>query len=260
MSDYIPVNFDETDELYIRCIGYEDYPELAHWGPGYRNYGILHYVVKGTGYYNDHTVSAGHGFFIAPNQLHEYHSDASDPWHYFWVIFSDKMAEKYVLPVLRPDANGIFTFDYHGKLEKSFEGIFDRYRNLSHTRALGFFFRLLSLQEAVEPSDMSLPAQHVEKAKLYIENNFNKGISVRNVADNVHINERYLYNLFIQYERTSPKEYIDSQRYQLACDLLLHTRLSISEIACSAGFADVCTFSKFFSKKSGQSPTAYREG
>lgn len=258
MSKYLAVRFDESDSLQVTNIGYDDKPELAHWGPGYRNCCILHYVVKGAGYYNGHKVTENQGFYISSRQLHEYHPDASEPWNYYWIIFSDEIAEKYVLPMLKPDANKIFAFDYRGRLEKLWKSLLGEYDDLSHTQALGFFFRLISLHGAQDQLQMGIAARHVRKAKLYIDNNFNKEITVADVADNIHINERYLYNLFIKYEKISPKEYIDRQRYDLACELLANTHLTIGEIAGSSGFQDLSTFSRFFARKAGVSPGRYR--
>ena len=104
----------------------------------------------------------------------------------------------------------------------------------------------------------SPPLQHVKNAKSYIEYNFDKKITVGDVAATVHVDERYLYNLFIKYEGVSPKEYINRQRYAMACRLLTGTALTVSEIAYATGFADVCTFSRFFAKGMGMSPTKYR--
>lgn len=259
MSEYLPVTYDSNDCLFVKCMGYENHSALAHWGPGYRNHCILHYVVSGSGYFNGKKVCENQGFFISDNQLQEYHSDTDNPWNYFWIIFSKEAAEKYVLPVLKPDSAHIFQFRFKGKLLKMCQNIFSERSCLSHTQALSIFFHLISLHEAAAESCSCISIQHVQNAKLYIEYNFNKKITVSDVAEKIHVNERYLYNLFIKYEGISPKEYINQQRYSMACELLVNTHLSISEIAYSVGFPDVCTFSKFFAKGKKLSPTKYRE-
>lgn len=259
MSEYLSVHFHTEDSLWIRSLGYENNPDLAHWGPGYRNYCILHYVVKGSGYYNGVKVHTGHGFYTHSSSLHEYHSDRNDPWNYFWIIFSEELAEKYVLPIVRPDEKNIFSFFHPEQLTKMFAALFRKKRSLSHVEALGFLFQLLTLQEEQKEQEHSpAPALHVQKAKLYMENNFNKKVSIGDIANNVLIDERYLYNLFIRYEQQSPKEYLLSLRFSHACDLLENTSLPISEIAGSCGFDDVCSFSKFFTRKAGSSPSKYR--
>lgn len=258
MSDYLSVQYQTTDNLWIRSLGYEDNPALAQWGPGYRNYCILHYVVKGSGYYNGTKVCAGQGFYIHSSSLHEYHSDRNDPWNYYWIIFSEEMANKYVLPIFRPNETNIFSVSHPGRLVKMYTALWGKKKGLSHVEALGFFFQLLSLQEAKEQEHSSAPALHVQKAKLYMEDNFNKKISIGDIADSILIDERYLYNLFIRYEQQSPKEYLLYLRFSHACNLLENTTLPIGEIARSCGFDDVCSFSKFFTGRAGSSPSKYR--
>lgn len=258
MSEYLQVAFHENDCLFVKSLGYENNPAFAHWGPGYRDYCILHYVISGSGFFNGKKVSENQGFFISNNLLHEYHSDTENPWNYVWIIFSEEIARKYVLPIVRLDCDNIFQFHFKGKLMKMFQNVFDEYTFLSHVQALEIFFRLISLHETSIESQPRISAQYVWKAKSYIENNFNKNITVSDVAKEVYVNERYLYNLFMRYENISVKEYINLQRYTQACELLTNTYLSVSEIAWSVGYNDVLAFSKFFSKKAGVSPSKYR--
>ena len=64
---------------------------------------------------------------------------------------------------------------------------------------------------------------------------------------------------FLSTFRTTPKHYIMRLRVLLACDQLLETRRSITEIALAAGFCDHSAFARHFRKQMGLSPRAYRE-
>ena len=105
MSDYLPIKYHKEDPYYVRSMGFEDNALLAHWGPGYRDYCILHFVISGCGYFNGKKVTANQGFFIGPNELHEYHSDCENPWTYCWIIFSEELAASYVWPLLKEKDN-----------------------------------------------------------------------------------------------------------------------------------------------------------
>jgi len=259
MSEYLPVIYEKEDSYYVKSMGYEDNSELAHWGPGYREYCILHFVIRGSGYYNGNIVSENQGFFIRAGQLHEYHSDTAHPWTYCWIIFSEELARKYALPVLKPDKNQMFSCPYIGKLKKLFQSIFAEYSEMTHVQALGVFFQVLAMHDIVEKSPPKATARYVQRAKLYIDNNFNKNISVSDVAREVYVNERYLYNLFVKFEKISIKEYMNRRRFTMACELLTNTSLSVSEIGQSVGYEDVLSFSKFFSARAGISPLTYRK-
>jgi AraC-like DNA-binding protein len=83
-------------------------------------------------------------------------------------------------------------------------------------------------------------------------------VSVFEVATSMNISDRYLYNLFVKQEGVSPKQYLTALRLSNAKRLLRETGHSISEIAVSVGFPDVLSFSRFFARHTGSSPTAFR--
>ena len=97
------------------------------------------------------------------------------------------------------------------------------------------------------------------RAKSYISANYHRDITVQSTADALHVDDRYLYNLFVKHENTTPKKYIDTCRIRAACELLSRTEASITEIAVAVGFEGVSRFSRFFALHMGLSPTEYRK-
>ena len=57
----------------------------------------------------------------------------------------------------------------------------------------------------------------------------------------------------------SPKQFILELRIQRAKQLLGEVRLKISAIADACGFGDAYHFSQIFKKRTGYTPTEYRE-
>ena len=258
MGDYRSAAQLPDDPAAVYSMGYEDQPERARWGPGQRNYCILHYVTQGKGLFNGREVHAGQGFYIHAGQMHEYHADAQEGWNYFWMILSEELAKRYVLPHVEMDAGGIFRAVFSGRLAVERQRIFSEKRPLQHLEALSVFFSVMAMHEKERKTDSGVPLAHLNGAKALIENSFGRRLTVREAADEVGIDDRYLYNLFIRYEGISPKEYIDRCAVNNACALLTGSEMSVTEIAAQLGFEDVCTFSKFFKKRTGLSPTAYR--
>ena len=72
------------------------------------------------------------------------------------------------------------------------------------------------------------------------------------------ITQPYLYRIFREETGLSPKQYILNEKLDHAKRLLRETEFSVSEIAGTVGFASVLDFSKFFSRQTGESPSAYR--
>lgn len=259
MSDYRSVLFSAEDEMSVYSMGYEDVSERAHWGAGRRNYCILHYVTHGKGCFCGKEVRKGQGFYIHSGQLHEYHADEQDGWNYFWMIVSEGLAKKYVLPRIAMNADGIFSADFTGRLLTERARIFASKRPMYPMEALSMFFSVLALHEGQLNAGGGLPSAHVAAAKLFIENNMGRRLTVGEVAREVCIDDRYLYNLFRRCEGMSVKEYIDRRRIEYARSLMEAGGMSIGEIARRTGFEDGCTFSKFFRLHTGLSPSEYRK-
>ncbi len=247
--------FEQNETFYIAAFGYEDVSANAHWGRGRRDFFILHYVLAGEGFFNGNKVSSGKGFFIYPGQLHEYHSSENAPWKYLWVIFGGSIAADICKKYIKTDPNGIFEFDFRMDVRNLRDSMFSEMSPLPESKALSYFFGLLSFHER---KSVITGNRYVDAAKKYMNMHFYRNITVAEVASSIGINDRYLYNLFVTYEHISPKKYLSRLRLNSAKSMLANTDATISEIAVSSGFPDVLTFSRFFSKNMKLSPTAYR--
>lgn len=82
--------------------------------------------------------------------------------------------------------------------------------------------------------------------------------SVKQLATKLNLSPNYLSDLLKQQTGKSAMEHIHYQLIERAKNLLLHSPESISEIAYALGFEQSQNFSKLFKKKTGVSPSAYR--
>ncbi len=258
MSSFYSVNYNSSDPYHVMHLGYKDVTINATWGPAPRNECILQYVLSGSGYLNDTFIKAGQGFYIPSNRIYKFHYSENDPWHFFWILFSDELGKKYVEPLLDINEKGIFNFDFKEAIPKFYFDSTDSKTMLTHFEGLSIFFSLLSMHQHSNVVYSSLQVNNIQRAKNYIKNHENKKITVKSVADAINVNDRYLYNLFVKYENITPKEYIDQEKILTTKKLLKNTDMTISEIASTMAYDDVCNFSKFFSKRVGLSPTQYR--
>lgn len=99
---------------------------------------------------------------------------------------------------------------------------------------------------------------NIAKAVPYIENHFDKSISVAELARLSHYSERHFTRVFKKTYSCSPTEYIINLRINRACVLLKGSDLTISETAEKCGFDDVNYFSRLFKKRIGIPPLKYR--
>ncbi|MEM1120706.1 MAG: AraC family transcriptional regulator [Bacteroidota bacterium] len=82
---------------------------------------------------------------------------------------------------------------------------------------------------------------------------------VKDYASEIHISPKHLSQTVKDLTGKTAKTLIQDRQLLEAKRLLLHTNLSIKEIAYSIGFDEPLHFSGFFKKKSGTSPSTFRQ-
>ena len=98
----------------------------------------------------------------------------------------------------------------------------------------------------------------IKKAIQYISQNFASSITLKDVADHVHLNPAYFSTIFKQSTGSSFKEYLNMVRIEESKRLLTNTNYSVIDISVATGFEDQSYFSKVFKKYTGLTPKQYR--
>ena len=99
--------------------------------------------------------------------------------------------------------------------------------------------------------------QVFETAIEYIYQNYNKSITLDDVAKHVYISPYYFSHGFKEYIGMSFVEYLKKIRIEEAKKLLLTTDMSISKICCKVGYNDPHYFSRVFKSVMGVSPRVF---
>ena len=99
----------------------------------------------------------------------------------------------------------------------------------------------------------------LQNAKEYIDKNYNKNISLADVASYVFFSESYFAHSFKAEFDITPKSYILQVRINSAKELLETTDMKIGEIAVSVGFSGQQRFNDIFKKIVGITPLKYRK-
>ncbi len=99
----------------------------------------------------------------------------------------------------------------------------------------------------------------IRHAISYISSNYyNHDLSLKDVAEAVHLNPSYFSALFKESCGSSFKEYLNMVRIEASKQLLLNTDYTIIDIAVATGFEDQSYFSKVFKRYTGFTPRQYR--
>ena len=98
----------------------------------------------------------------------------------------------------------------------------------------------------------------IKKAQQYIEENYDKKLSIEDLANMVHLNGRSFLRRFKKATANTPLEYVQRVKIEAAKKKLESTTQTILEVMYSIGYNDEKAFRSVFKKFSGLSPKAYR--
>lgn len=253
----------ENIGLCVVSCGSEGCEPEHSWGPGQRDFFLMHLVRSGRGVFEcggrTYPVDAGEAFLIFPGQTVSYRADRDDPWEYVWVGFTGADAARLTEgcgfvrdggPVIRltdPAAFGAArrVYELRGNTPAD---------ELRMTAALQEFFAALS---EGHPAPAGVGGDCVTRAVQYIERNYCNDIRIENIASAVGISRSQLFRVFKDRFGMSVCRFLTQYRIGIAASLLRKSGMSIGEIAYSVGFFDQLYFSRVFKREKGVTPSDY---
>lgn len=264
---YTPSGFAKSSLLHIQEIGTLQAVKRHTSRRENLNSYLFFLVHSGSGelFYEGVTfaVQSGDCVFIDCRTAY-YHATSEDLWKLSWIHFDGPTANniyaKYVdrggLPVFHPESIDPYWNTYQ-LLHQIASG--DSYvRDMQINEALSRLLVLL-MEDSWHPENKAAPKQRSLVAlKNYLDENYNKKITLDELAERYFINKFYLTRIFKQQYGMSISTYLQSIRITHAKQALRFTQKSIDEIAAETGFTAGYYLSRIFSKVEGISPSEYR--
>ncbi len=99
----------------------------------------------------------------------------------------------------------------------------------------------------------------ITQACKYIQDNLSKSITLKSLAENVHVNDCYLSVLFKEKTGITFTDYLTRLRLIKAKQLLIQNKLKIYEIAEEVGYHSAKYFTKVFHDHQGITPNQFRK-
>lgn len=249
--------------LVVYNVGFQKCSPGYGWGPGVRDHYLIHYVVSGKGVLtvNDQEIplEAGAAFLIRPDVPVQYQADTQTPWEYYWVGFSGASAPLFLAQTDFAHSDHL-ALPYGDSFRQSLLDIY-KVRGNDYPSAVamaGYLQVSLSLLMTATPAQDGLQ-YYATTAAAFIQQNYSHPITVESIAEHIGVSRSYLCRGFQAEFHQSPQAYLIGYRLQRACQLLLHSTLSVKAIATSVGFEDQLYFSRAFHRVHGVPPTAYRK-
>lgn len=99
----------------------------------------------------------------------------------------------------------------------------------------------------------------LKKVLSYIRNNYDKPISLDNMAEVADMSSKYFCSFFKDMTAKTPVEYLNTYRIEKASRKLINSDTSVTDIAFSCGFNDLSYFIKTFKTVKGTTPAKFRK-
>lgn len=220
-------------------------------------------------------LSQGCGLFVNSGVLHRY--EATESVSVPNIVFSPELLgtktgriyQKYIVPVIESAISCI-------KFSPSVEWQREILQRLLHIFRLAekentemrIVSHLLELWQQLfiysETHREHITGDKGRRAQLqvmmqFIHANFNRQITLKEIADCVHISESSALQLFRQGIHLSPIAYLIQYRLKRAADLLANTNKTVTNVAYETGFSDAGYFCRTFRKYYRQTAIEYRK-
>ncbi|MFW6030242.1 MAG: AraC family transcriptional regulator [Halanaerobiales bacterium] len=262
-------NISNTDLNMYQC-GEEECSAEHYYGPALRDHYLIHYIIEGEGQYtvNDKSyhLEKGQGFLICPDIVTFYQAAKEHPWKYTWVGFNGSKAKSYLKYANLSLDNPIFTYKKDQRLLEVMSEMvsINKITKSNELRLLSLLYYFLSIliEETNNNNNFQdtnkLKSTYIKAAVSFIEKNYSRKITIKELANNIGLDRSYLYSVFQEILEQSPQEYLINFRINKACELMNNKTLNIGDVSRSVGYKDPLYFSKIFKKIKGLSPSEYR--
>lgn len=226
-----------------------------------------------------YTFRKGEGAFINSNVLHMTCCSASTSClqkeHLFTPEFiggekGSILMQKYVKPIVENSGLEFFHLYPHIPAHKEILDLLsqchqlyieqrDGYELEIHAKMTLIWKQLYQLTKDVHAEKATITSIKVKQMMLYIANHYGEKITLKEIADAGFISIRECNRCFHETLSVTPFSYVRDYRLCKAQNLLIHTTLSITEIAATCGFSTGSYFGKLFYQKYHCSPRTYRK-
>lgn len=278
----IPVHYfspDREERISFRIIPLEYKTEYDHSIPHRHNYYEIFVFSEGGGQHDIDFETLPIGDlclqFVSPGQVHKVRRALKSCGHVilfsrdFFLLGPDGKEQLFELPFLHgltPNPEVKVTpgdWPVFRHLLQSMEAEYER--SPQHNMAiLRSYLNILLLESARRfqhgPAHIESPHHHLlRRFRIALEKEFRQMHQVREYASLLAVTEKTLNELTKREMGATALEVIHDRIVLEARRLLFHSNLSNKEIAHFLHFEDPSHFSKFFKRRMGQSPSAYRQ-
>lgn len=243
----------------------------------------IHRHFNGTCFIGHHQsdIKHNHMVLIGPGLPHAIYSNQEDDFdccetHVIW--FRKEWIESQInnCHELFPFKNLLFDasqgIQFSPKTAESVVQLLSDVLDAPPTKQIAILFLIISLliedKDSAKLTNLMTPSSEITpssinektiKTDIYLSQNFDKDISLKQLADHLYMSESSVRRMFKRHYTESFSQHLKKIRLNVACDLLMTTNLPVSLIIEKVGFDNQANFNRQFKAYKRVTPKVYRE-
>ncbi len=263
------VDTQDFSSVYLERVGHMvAIPTQFYTNLSARDNVCLQYVIKGKGDYfvNDKLYRLQpHTLWLIPKDAYYYYiPDKEDPYEYFWIHCNGAGMRSLLERIGISEQNPVIYNLQSGDVSTAFHELFALCKSeqtqpcLLLSKLYALFHTLMDTpyEKATAVKNHTSPA--IDDAIAYMKAHFSQDIYLDDLAKTANLEKVYFTKRFKKQTGVSPMQFLIQFRIAHACRLL-HTDLSLQEIASQCGFQDFTNFLQRFKSVLGITPTQYKK-
>ena len=227
------------------------------------------YISAGSGWFKaagvpQQKIEAGHVLLLFPGVRHSYAPAAATGWNEHWVGCDGDFIRQLMRHNFFKRGQPVLHAGNEEKLLALFNEIIEATHHnhpASQQILSGLTINILArliFEPAIQSRGDKPGLKVIQEAILRMREAAEQPLDIEGLAREFNVSYRSFRRDFAFHTGLSPHRYLQEIRLARARTLLSQSLLSIKEIALHAGFEDTQYFCRFFHKKVGMAPTAFR--
>lgn len=223
--------------------------------------------------HQQYTVKPGRLFIFPPGKLHKVYveQDERNLYHRTTLHFNPLLLEPWLRDFPRQQmllrqlcgrGEKARVFDV-GDLQPVIETLLQRFETLTHEESWSTSDSAFLIMQLISllPQQEQATGHNTFSSTIirWLENHYHERCSLEEIAAVMGCSRGHTSRRFHDETGGTIQEYLMMRRIRQACELLLHSQLSVREIAERVGFTEYAWFITCFRKNMGKTPLQYRK-
>lgn len=222
---------------------------------------------------HDYQVSANTLMFFSNLEEHVTHIESLPFRRYFVKLDPDQLNSQMTTPWQlsifknRPEdfVHYVLVDRYTDEIEMLFRMLLaeDQEGDYSNELVVSILRQILILTYRCAPDRFAAANRQDQlncaKIQRWIETHFTEDIQIKDITESFFISSSHFSRIFKKATGYTPKQYLMLNRITYAKELLVHSDLSVGEVAHRSGFMDESNFIRYFRREIGTTPNKYRK-